>query len=129
MFSIHKLNSLSSFIAVTKGTEMNSKGTVVTLNDKVLTKYKQLSGSCSKTVKISMVANSLLIPETGRAKKWITLPTCLVFPKSTCTTEDICLLSEESSFWAFHTWDFPCTFFSTEKSWRQLAWSKVKTSP
>ena len=36
---------------------MNSKGTVVTLNDKVLTKYKQLSGSCSKTVKISMVGN------------------------------------------------------------------------
>ena len=69
MFSIHKLNSLSSFIAATKGTEMNSKGTVVTLSDKVLTKYKQLSGSCSKTVKISMVANSLLIPETGRAKK------------------------------------------------------------
>ena len=69
MFSIQKLNSLSSSIAVTKGTEMNSKGTVVTLNDKVLTKYKQLSGSCSKTVKISMVANSLLIPETGRAKK------------------------------------------------------------
>ena len=36
MFSIQKLNSLSSSIAVTKGTEMNSKGTVVTLNDKVL---------------------------------------------------------------------------------------------
>ena len=69
MFSIHKLNSLSSFIAVTKGTEMNSKGTVVTLNDKVLTKYKQLSGSCSKTVKISMVANSLLIPKATHESK------------------------------------------------------------
>ena len=36
MFSIHKWNSLSSSIAVTKGTEMNLRGAVVTLNDKVL---------------------------------------------------------------------------------------------
>ena len=79
---------------------------------------------------ISMVANSLLVPKNWRAEKCIALPTCLLLSLWTWTTEETCLVTDESTFWALHTWNFPCTFFSVEKKWmQQSVWSKAKVFP